>query len=1011
MKSRGSIQTRWLVSAAGMLIILAMAFWSTSSALASPATEKGTGQPVATATAPVGSQGAQSQAGNARGQASVAGDSCGVNSNYTVASSTGGTVTSGTTRVDNSQCDNCSVNIALPFGVQLYDQTFTTVKANSNGVLSFGNLSADFVGSCLPVAGTTYSIFPLAQDLSTSGTGRGIYTTVLGSVPNRIFVVQWKACTVIDENICSANYTFEVRLYEGQTKFDAVYGTSVQSSEAVVGVQKDGTLYTGYQCASGGTITGGTVLTFSQASCPTSTSTSTPTRTATPTNTSTPTATSTAFPSCGPYWRTVSSPNVQGDNQVYMDDVAIISPNDIWAIGESGSSRWGERLHILHWDGHAWSTAQAPAMNFRQIFPRSISASASDNVWVVGGQSGLGTPFLMKWNGSQWSQVHLPPALANLVPNLYSVEALAPDNVWVAGTVHENQRTQTFIMHWDGSQWARVASPSLGTGSNYLREISAVSANDIWAVGRYQFEEDGDSLPIILHWNGIEWSTTSFSMPGTEGMLYAVDAVSSNDVWAAGVAYDEHNELVLILHWDGSVWRPVASPYPPGYAISIRSIAGVSPNEAWLVGSYWTVAGHDPYQRSMVQRWNGTSWSLVTIQDPTNEHDALYGVDAIAPGEAWAVGHYTRGTTGNTLTMHYSDPCVTPTSTSTATRTATATATRTSTSTATATATRTSTSTATAIASSTSTSIPTATNTMQAVASATSTRTSTAIATSTASNTVQPLASATRTPTQQVPGVSTSTATATQALPSATRTATQSVPGSTSTATQVPATATRVPATATPQGGAGECQLQFPDVPEGSAFYGFVRCLACRGILGGYSDGTFGPGNLITRGQIAKIVSNAAGFTDTPAAQLFQDVTPDSPFYAFIYRLSMPGRVFMSGYPCGGSGEPCGAGNLPYFRPGANATRGQLSKIVANAAGFNETPAKQSFEDVPTNSAFYSFIERLSSRGYISGYACGAAGEPCGGGNLPYFRPNSSVTRGQAAKIVANTFFPNCDTK
>ncbi len=205
--------------------------------------------------------------------------------------------------------------------------------------------------------------------------------------------------------------------------------------------------------------------------------------------------------------------------------------------------------------------------------------------------------------------------------------------------------------------------------------------------------------------------------------------------------------------------------------------------------------------------------------------------------------------------------------------------------------------------------------------------------------------------------------------------------------------------------------MQFPDVPEGSAFYGFVRCLACRGILGGYSDGTFGPGNLITRGQIAKIVSNAAGFTDTPTAQLFQDVTPDSPFYAFIYRLSMPGRSFMSGYPCGGNGEPCGAGNLPYFRPGANATRGQLSKIVANAAGFSETPAKQSFEDVPTNSAFYSFIERLSSRGYISGYACGAAGEPCGGGNLPYFRPNSSVTRGQAAKIVANTFHPNCQSQ
>ena len=37
------------------------------------------------------------------------------------------------------------------------------------------------------------------------------------------------------------------------------------------------------------------------------------------------------------------------------------------------------------------------------------------------------------------------------------------------------------------------------------------------------------------------------------------------------------------------------------------------------------------------------------------------------------------------------------------------------------------------------------------------------------------------------------------------------------------------------------------------------------------------------------------------------------------------------------------------------------------------------------------------------------AGEPCvPPANLPYFRPNANVTRGQTSKIVANTFYPNC---
>ena len=38
----------------------------------------------------------------------------------------------------------------------------------------------------------------------------------------------------------------------------------------------------------------------------------------------------------------------------------------------------------------------------------------------------------------------------------------------------------------------------------------------------------------------------------------------------------------------------------------------------------------------------------------------------------------------------------------------------------------------------------------------------------------------------------------------------------------------------------------------------------------------------------------------------------------------------ISGYSCGGAGEPCDGHERPYFRPGNNATRGQTSKIVAN---------------------------------------------------------------------------------
>ncbi|HKP52646.1 MAG TPA: FG-GAP-like repeat-containing protein [Chloroflexia bacterium] len=245
------------------------------------------------------------------------------------------------------------------------------------------------------------------------------------------------------------------------------------------------------------------------------------------------------------------------------------------------------------------------------------------------------------------------------------------------------------------------------------------------------------------------------------------------------------------------------------------------------------------------------------------------------------------------------------------------------------------------------------------------------------------------------------------ATPSATASATaSSTSTSTATATITPTTVAATPtveATATP------CTISFGDVPVGSTFYPFVECLACRGIISGYGDGTFHPGNEITRGQIAKMVSNSANINDDPGPQMFEDVDITNTFYTWINRLA--NRGYMGGYPCGGEGEPCGGDNRPYFRPFSNATRGQLAKIVSNAAGIGGTPTGQFYADVLEDHPFYVWIMRLTGLGVMSGYPCGGEGEPCDEDNRPYFRPFSNVTRGQASKIVANTFFPNCESR
>jgi endo-1,4-beta-xylanase len=175
-------------------------------------------------------------------------------------------------------------------------------------------------------------------------------------------------------------------------------------------------------------------------------------------------------------------------------------------------------------------------------------------------------------------------------------------------------------------------------------------------------------------------------------------------------------------------------------------------------------------------------------------------------------------------------------------------------------------------------------------------------------------------------------------------------------------------------------------VPADHPFYPYIRCLKCRRILGGYSDGTFRPDNYITRGQLSKIVANAASIQDPvpPDRQSFSDVPPTHPFWVYIERLSARGII--GGYADG------------TFRPDSQATRGQIARLVAQAAGIQDPipPDTQSFSDVPPTHPFWVYIERLSARGIIGGYADGT------------FRPDNNATRGQTAKIETNAFFPDC---
>jgi hypothetical protein len=138
-----------------------------------------------------------------------------------------------------NHCAWCDTMINLPFPFVLYDRTFNTVNVNSSGRLDFvcNNEPSGYTEACpLPappnncqfdytifVLWNEWSTIPSATGCSTWANGCGIFTSISGTAPNRIFNIEWHAVRR-ENDALTAN--FEVRLYENDPnkRFDVIYG-------------------------------------------------------------------------------------------------------------------------------------------------------------------------------------------------------------------------------------------------------------------------------------------------------------------------------------------------------------------------------------------------------------------------------------------------------------------------------------------------------------------------------------------------------------------------------------------------------------------------------------------------------------------------------------------------------------------------------------------------------------------------------------------------------------------
>ena len=255
-----------------------------------------------------------------------------------------------------------------------------------------------------------------------------------------------------------------------------------------------------------------------------------------------------------------------------------------------------------------------------------VAGISQSNVWAVGTASrrdGSHRGWIVRWNGSAWKAVAMPPT-AGADALLKGVVALSATNVWAVGHTENGSLTssQTLILHWNGTKWSVKSSPSPGTAGT-LDGITAISPTNIWAVGAYS--DGGHRHTLALHWNGMSWNQATSQDQGSDARLIDVNGTSTSNLWSVGYS----GALVpspLVERWDGAAWTVHSAPDMS----FVSAVAALSTTNVWAAGGQYNGSGR-------MARWNGTSWIGIGT-DPDIENPLFSDLEVISKNDIWVAG-------------------------------------------------------------------------------------------------------------------------------------------------------------------------------------------------------------------------------------------------------------------------------------------------------------------------------------------------------------------------------------
>ncbi|WP_244199479.1 S-layer homology domain-containing protein [Halobacillus trueperi] len=165
----------------------------------------------------------------------------------------------------------------------------------------------------------------------------------------------------------------------------------------------------------------------------------------------------------------------------------------------------------------------------------------------------------------------------------------------------------------------------------------------------------------------------------------------------------------------------------------------------------------------------------------------------------------------------------------------------------------------------------------------------------------------------------------------------------------------------------------FNDVSSDYWAYDEIKQLNNEGIINGYSDGSFGPTDHVTRAQVAMMVGKSLNLNPSSSAQ-FKDVS--SAHWAYGYINAAVNAGLITGYENG------------TFQPDEAITRSEIAAIINRAFEFSNKSNSYRFKDMNSSHWAYDDVYTLASNSITSGY------------NDNTFRPNQEATRAEFSAFL-----------